>query len=115
MIQRETESKRCLGSMPQTLFLHRRRQLTILERTLTDEFAALHLGIHTTEIRTPVGYVIVSHGCIDDTRGWGFGHLAFIDDQQGWGWDSDNRGHGPFHRTPLNASGSGPAVDVGAA
>lgn len=60
--------------------------------TLTSAFGALHLGIHTDEFMRPVGYVLVSHGCITDRRGWGFGHLAWIDGQQGWGWDSNNLG-----------------------
>lgn len=60
--------------------------------TLTNAFNALHLGIHTNETKRPTGYVIVSHGCVTDTRGWGFGHLAYQDNMQGWGWDSDNLG-----------------------
>jgi hypothetical protein len=57
---------------------------------------ALHLGVTTNESKNPVGYVIVSHfsnpACLNDKRGWGFGHLGFINNQQGWGWDSNNLG-----------------------
>ena len=57
---------------------------------------AYHLGVHTSDLKRPTGYVIVSRqggaGCEHDRLGWGFGHLAFINDQQGWGWDSTNLG-----------------------
>jgi cysteine-rich repeat protein len=64
--------------------------------TLTDAFNGLHLGVHNATTKRPPGYVIVGHGCLADTQGWGFGHLAFMNDQQGWGWDSSNLGPSVF-------------------
>ena len=65
--------------------------------TLNNSYAAFHLGVHTDEYKvSPDGYIIVGHGCVPNTLGWGFGHLAFIDNQQGWGWDSTNLGSTVF-------------------
>ena len=38
--------------------------------TLTNAFVALHLGVHTNQLKRPVGYVIVSHSCVIDQQGW---------------------------------------------